>query len=129
MESNDNYTDLKLRLGARIKAIRRDRGLTQDQLSELVGIGPQTMRRIENGRTNARLEPLFHIAEHLGVSVRDLFEDAGTAIPEATRPPDEAAWMSTYRATPEHLRPLLREVTRPFTRRDAIPNMDSTPEK
>lgn len=129
METDDNYSQLKRRLGARIRTLRKARGLTQEQLSELVGIGPQTQRRIENGRTNARLETLFHLAEHLDVAVRDLFEDADTPVPEATRPPGEAAWMSTYRATPEHLRPLLQEVVRPFARRDATTNMVATPEK
>ena len=45
-------------LGARLAAVRRERGLTQEQVAEVVGVDPQTIQRAENGRTSLSLARL-----------------------------------------------------------------------
>ena len=44
-------SEVKKNIGYRIKQIRNNRGMTQETLSELVGIDPSALCRIENGQT------------------------------------------------------------------------------
>lgn len=61
-------------LGARIKEMRKAKGLTQDQLSEIVGIDPKHLSRIEVGRNYPSLDALKRMAAALHVEIRDFFE-------------------------------------------------------
>ena len=67
---------IKKRLGARIKEIRRDKGLTQEELSEKIGIDPKHLSRIEVGRGFPSLDTLSIMADVLGVEMKDFFEFA-----------------------------------------------------
>lgn len=60
-------------VGDRIRAIRTDRGLTQEKLGERCGMDRIAMNRIENGHQAARLDTLIVIADALGVPLRALF--------------------------------------------------------
>ena len=42
--------DIKVLIGQRIKAIRKNKGYTQEKLCELIGIEPQSMSYIESGK-------------------------------------------------------------------------------
>ena len=61
-------------LGQRIRELRKSRGLSQDQLSELIGIDPKHLSRIEVGRSFPYMETLEAIARALEVEIKDLFE-------------------------------------------------------
>lgn len=61
-------------LGARIKELRKTNGLTQDQLSEMVGIDPKHLSRIEVGRSFPSLDALERMTAALHVEIRDFFE-------------------------------------------------------
>lgn len=61
-------------LGARIKELRKAKGLSQDQLSESIGIDPKHLSRIEVGKSYPYMETLESIASSLGVELKDLFE-------------------------------------------------------
>ena len=47
-----DYTDI----GQRIKVKRIEKGLTQEKLAELVGIGPSHMSHLESGKTVASMD-------------------------------------------------------------------------
>lgn len=64
----------KALLGARIKELRRAKGLSQDQLSESIGIDPKHLSRIEVGKSYPYMETLEGIADSLDVELKDLFE-------------------------------------------------------
>lgn len=64
----------KALLGARIKELRKAKGLSQDQLSESIGIDPKHLSRIEVGKSYPYMETLESIAKSLGVEIKDLFE-------------------------------------------------------
>jgi transcriptional regulator with XRE-family HTH domain len=64
----------KVLLGKRIKELRKDKGLSQDQLSEKIGIDPKHLSRVELGKSFPYMETLEAIAESLEVDVKDLFE-------------------------------------------------------
>ena len=51
--------------GLVIRRLRQERGLTQDVLSGLAGIGRTHLSMIENGDKNANMETMWRIAEAL----------------------------------------------------------------
>lgn len=59
-------------IGQRIKQKRTERGLTQDKLSELVGIGPSHMSHIESGSTVPSFEVFISILNALDCSADEL---------------------------------------------------------
>jgi transcriptional regulator with XRE-family HTH domain len=61
-------------LGARIKELRKQAGLSQDQLAEKVGIDGKYLSRIEVGKRYPSLETLEGIADALRVEMRVLFD-------------------------------------------------------
>ncbi|MCL1890340.1 MAG: helix-turn-helix domain-containing protein, partial [Desulfovibrionaceae bacterium] len=67
-------------VGANIMNRRKRRNLTQEKLAEMVGIGQQSLSRMEQGHIAPRFERLQGFANALGCSVADLFqqEDDGT---------------------------------------------------
>ena len=61
-------------LGANVYYYRRKRKLTQDQLSEMIGIEPNHMSNIELAKVGASLDVIFRISDALEVPVYKLFE-------------------------------------------------------
>ena len=61
-------------LGARIKEVRKSKGLSQEQLSEKIGIDPKHLSRIEVGKSYPSINTLQKIAHELEVEIKDLFE-------------------------------------------------------
>lgn len=61
-------------LGARIKELRKQAGLSQDQLAEKVGIESKYLSRIEVGKRQPSLETLGNIADCLQVEMKELFD-------------------------------------------------------
>jgi transcriptional regulator with XRE-family HTH domain len=68
--------DLKHRIGLRVKTARAQRGLTQEQLAELIGKTTETVSNIERGHTLPPLDTLESVAKHVGAALRDFFDDA-----------------------------------------------------
>ena len=61
-------------LGNRIATVRRERGVTQEQLAEKTGFTSITIGYIEQGRRSPRIATVFKIAECLKVPVAELFK-------------------------------------------------------
>ena len=59
-------------LGSRIKALRTARNLTQEQVSDQLGISRQKYARIENGMNSVTLDILSKIAKVFDVTVGDI---------------------------------------------------------
>lgn len=59
-------------IGQRIKAKRIEKGFTQEQLSEMVNIGPSHMSHIESGSTVPSFEVFISIINALGCSADEL---------------------------------------------------------
>src|SRR5271168_4806722 len=54
-------------LGALLRAIRSDRGISIARLEELTGVGHSEIHRVETGQTECRIESLVRMAASLGV--------------------------------------------------------------
>ncbi len=61
-------------LGARIKELRKRRGLSQEQLSEKIGIDPKHLSRIKVGKSYPSMNTLDKIAAAMNIEIKDLFE-------------------------------------------------------
>lgn len=88
-------------LGARIKQVRENRRLTQQQLSEKSGIDQGHISRIERGEKGLAIEKLAAIARALGCSVAEL--TASVAEPSAEygqQLEPRAAILANYEAPP-----------------------------
>lgn len=59
-------------IGPRLRAFRRARGWTLDDLAERAGMSTSTLSRLESGRRQATLELLLPLARHLGIRIDDL---------------------------------------------------------
>ena len=59
-------------LGKRIAALRRDKGMTQDDLAQQLGVTPQAVSKWENDQTCPDITLLPQLARILGVSVDEL---------------------------------------------------------
>ena len=65
---------LRQQFGKRLLAIRKERGLTQEAFSELVGISVDFLSLIERGRNAPSFEVLEKFSEKLKMPVRELFD-------------------------------------------------------
>ena len=61
------------RLGARIRELRQQQGISQEALADLAGIGRSYQSGIERGVRNCSTLHLLRLAKALGVGVGDLF--------------------------------------------------------
>ncbi|MBV5329947.1 MAG: helix-turn-helix transcriptional regulator [Chlorobium sp.] len=61
-------------LGLRLKEIRQNRKISQEKLSEKLGVDPKYLSRIEVGKATPSLDLLIKAADILGVEVKSLFE-------------------------------------------------------
>ena len=64
----------KKRMGARIKTLREQQGLSQRKLALMIGSNQTHIWQIENGTVNVGLDLLCRLADALEVNVRDLID-------------------------------------------------------
>jgi putative transcriptional regulator len=57
----------------RLKILRNDRGWTQEELSEKIGVSRQTVISIESGRFSPSLSLAFKIARMFGCAIEEIF--------------------------------------------------------
>ena len=62
------------KVGRRIKQVRKELGLTQEQLAEKVNMHYTTISRIETGDSNPPVQTISKIAKALKVSTGELFD-------------------------------------------------------
>lgn len=62
-------------IGKNIQKFRKKKGLTQEQLAEMVSLSPGYLSAIERGVYQISLEPLIDIINCLGCTADDLFAD------------------------------------------------------
>ena len=62
------YYDIK-ESGKRIKELRKAKGLTQEKLSEKIGISGQGLKMIECGINGARIDTFVYLAEVLDTTI------------------------------------------------------------
>jgi len=65
--------DLK-KIGMNISKIRKEKGMTQEDLCGVTELDRSHLSEIENGKMNVTVKTLSKISESLGVSLKDLLD-------------------------------------------------------
>ena len=65
--------NIKKELGEKIKRVRKNRGITQEQLAEMIDISPRSLSNIEVGGCFVKSETLEKIIEALNITTEELF--------------------------------------------------------
>ena len=66
--------------GVILRAYRRQRGLTQEQLSELVGVVHSFICSLESGKKQPSLTMVFRLADALGVKPGEFMDAVGARL-------------------------------------------------
>lgn len=64
---------IKKQLGQRIKYLRKSKGLSQEELSEMIGITARSLGNIETGRFFMSLPNIEKLIDALGIEPYELF--------------------------------------------------------
>ena len=73
MSRTDRAQELLEIVGANVRKFRRERGLTQEALAELVGVEIRHLRFIEHAESGPSFDLLVGLADALDVDPADLF--------------------------------------------------------
>ncbi|MBE6903118.1 MAG: helix-turn-helix transcriptional regulator [Ruminococcaceae bacterium] len=57
----------------KIKELRKNKNVTQDDLASAVGVTRQTIISLENGKYNASLQLAFKISKYFSMKIEDVF--------------------------------------------------------
>ena len=57
----------------RIKELRKQKKITQDELAKAVEVTRQTIISLENGKDNASLQLAYKISRYFGTNIEDVF--------------------------------------------------------
>ncbi|MBW8299884.1 MAG: helix-turn-helix domain-containing protein [Hydrogenophaga sp.] len=90
MENDD--VELARHIGARLNALRAERGLTLDQLAELSGVSRAMISRIERGEASPTAALLARLCSALGVSLSVFFATDGAGGSPLARRTDQPVW-------------------------------------
>ena len=62
----------------RIEAIRKERGIRQEDLAKMLGVSRQTISSLETGRYNPSIFLAYKVAKLFGMTIEEvfIFEDA-----------------------------------------------------
>lgn len=57
----------------KLEHIRKDRGITQEELANILEVSRQTVNSLENGRYNPSILLAFKIAKVFGLQIEEIF--------------------------------------------------------
>ena len=57
----------------RIEAIRKERGIRQEELAKLMGVSRQTISSLETGKYNPSIFLAWKISRYFGMSIEEVF--------------------------------------------------------
>ena len=57
----------------RIEAIRKERGIRQEDFAKAVGVSRQTISSLETGRYNPSILLAYKIAKYFGMTIEEVF--------------------------------------------------------
>jgi transcriptional regulator with XRE-family HTH domain len=70
--------DMRKIVGQNFGRIRREKGLTQEQIEERSGFSQQYLSGLEQGRRNPTVVTVYELAQALGVDYLDLLRPDGS---------------------------------------------------
>ena len=91
-------------VGARIRMLRVNRGMSQTMLAERIGVTFQQVQKYERGANRVGASRLAQIASVLGVSIGELFESSRTESPRLNSPVRLLAEPGAFRVLKAYVR-------------------------
>lgn len=64
--------DMRKLVGRNVRAVRKERGITQEELAERSGFSQQYISDLERGRRNPTVVSLYELAQALGATPLEL---------------------------------------------------------
>lgn len=72
--------DIDMPFAEKLSKLRGAKGITQEQMAQMVGVGIAQIRRYEKGKSSPTLEVIKNIAKTLGISADELLFDKGEEV-------------------------------------------------
>ncbi len=94
-------SDALLEIGHLLKAARKGRRLTQEQVADIAGISRPRYREIEAGSSSARTTTLINIARALGLELMLIPNAMVPAVDALLRPHDDLDDLPAFVAHPD----------------------------
>jgi transcriptional regulator with XRE-family HTH domain len=105
-------------MSSRLKMLRKEKGLTLEQVATAVGVGKSTVRKWETGMiANMKRDKIASLAAVLGTTPAYLIgweESEKNAPGKDNLTEDEKEWLDFFRQIPEEQKPLTLEVFKTF---------------
>ena len=60
----------------RLEALRRERGIRQEDLAAALGVSRQTVISLEKGKYNPSLALAFRLSRYFGLPIEGIFDDS-----------------------------------------------------
>ena len=108
-QKGDGVMDQK-KIGAFLKALRAEKGLTQEQLAEKMLVSSRTVSRWETGSNLPDLSVLVEIADFYGVELRELLD--GERRPHTMEEPTKQETRDTLQIAAGYSAEVNRQITR-----------------
>lgn len=115
MANQTDEQELYRALGKRTAEARRERGWTQEQLAEEMGVAAVTVSRWETGQRGMSVVTLANLADALGVSLGDLL-DVERDLPAPDRDPKEQELLLAFRMLDDIDKRRVMEIAKLFRR-------------
>jgi transcriptional regulator with XRE-family HTH domain len=80
---------MDMTIGKRIALLRKEKGLTQEELAQHMGVSPQAVSKWENDQTCPDISALPKLARLFGVTVDELLSGKQELAPVRVLPPEE----------------------------------------
>lgn len=69
----------------RLEALRKERGIRQEDLALALGVSRQTVISLEKGKYNPSLALAFRLARYFGLPIEQIFDDSDEQETDAKR--------------------------------------------
>jgi len=60
----------------RLEALRKEKGVRQEDLAQALGVSRQTVISLEKGKYNPSLSLAFRLARYFGMQIEEIFDDS-----------------------------------------------------
>lgn len=83
-------------LGENLRLLRREKGLSQEQVAQTLFVARQTISKWENGQAEPGVESLKALAKLYGVSLDRLVGAESSSVPESHQPDVKRAELADW---------------------------------
>lgn len=84
----------QIKIGKFIAALRKEKGLTQEQLGEKLGVTNKTVSRWENGNYMPDVEMLLLLSKEFGISINELISGERLELEDFKKTAEPSAYQS-----------------------------------